>query len=286
IRDRIRRWKQKDLQSLWNEFIDHSREISSHSLKPARAPTKSDKLRSCRNFAALGEYSNAFRALHSQGRSTYDKCTIDALKAKHPSEEEPKIDLESFNSHPRNPFTKEEVIAYVQKLRRSSSGGPDFFSAQYLLDMIPFEVESGVVSQWTQVAQLIGEDKVNVEGAAIAYGARLIAIPKPDGSPRPIAIGCLLRRTAAAILSTRHKHKVQQAVGAKQFGINVPSGVEVFVHGFKATVQWASKDKNRVAVKVDFKNAFNIIRRKKLLELVGSRLPSLFKYVHGCYVKH
>ncbi|ETO10858.1 hypothetical protein RFI_26519 [Reticulomyxa filosa] len=152
--------------------------------------------------------------------------------------------------------------------------------------MIPFEVESGVVSQWTQVAQLIGEDKVNVEGAAIAYGARLIAIPKPDGSPRPIAIGCLLRRTAAAILSTRHKHKVQQAVGAKQFGINVPSGVEVFVHGFKAAVQWASKDKNRVAVKVDFKNAFNIIRRKKLLELVGSRIPSLFKYVHGCYGKH
>ncbi|ETO31605.1 hypothetical protein RFI_05514 [Reticulomyxa filosa] len=109
ILDRIRLWKHNDLQSLWNEFMNHSREISSYLLKPARAPTKSYKLRSCRNFAALGEYSNAFRALHSQGRPTYDKGTIDSLKAKHPSEEEPKIDLESFISPPRNPFTKEEV---------------------------------------------------------------------------------------------------------------------------------------------------------------------------------
>ena len=69
-------------------------------------------------------------------------------------------------------------------------------------------------------------------------------------------------------------------------GIEVGSGIEVFVHGFKAALKWASNNKDGVALKIDFQNAFNMIRRRKLFHIIQNRLPSLLGYVDGCYSKH
>ncbi|ETO32744.1 hypothetical protein RFI_04372 [Reticulomyxa filosa] len=108
-------------------------------------------------------------------------------------------------------------------------------------------------------------------------------IAKPDGSPRHIAIGSLLRRSAGAILLKRHADKIQSFVGPNQFGINVKAGIELFVHGLKAILQHIRPIEDAVAIKVDFKNAFNACKRSKLLDLIRRHIPELYGYVKGCY---
>ncbi|ETO33881.1 hypothetical protein RFI_03215 [Reticulomyxa filosa] len=142
----------------------------------------------------------------------------------------------------------------------------------------PYQTESNTLTNWAKVAQLIIEGKICSDAQAIAYGARLIAIPKPDNTPRPIAVGSLLRRSAGAILLQRHSEQISKILGPNQLGVNVKQGVEIFSHGFKAISKHIQTNNKGVFVKIDFQNAFNTCKRRKLLELVRKQIPELYGY--------
>ena len=66
-----------------------------------------------------------------------------------------------------------------------------------------------------------------------------------------------------------------------QLGFGVPQGVEVAVHA--AQIYLCSLQSDQVIVKVDFKNAFNGIRRDKILLEVEEFTPALLPFVHSAY---
>ncbi|ETO07174.1 hypothetical protein RFI_30218, partial [Reticulomyxa filosa] len=296
IMSRIKLWREQNFNQLWKDFLSHSANVynASKSTIPAK-PNTAAKNKRCIQYAAIGELSKAFKALSPSPSMIYDDQTIAALQKKHPDEPPPSDIIASFarNQNPDLPplplhkqITEEELIQYIQKLNRTSSGGIDLFTAQHLIDLMPYQAESNTLTHWAKVAQMVIEGKVCPEAQAIAYGARLIAIPKPDNTPRPIAIGSLFRRSAGAILLQRHSKEISSVLGPNQLGVNAKRGIETFFHGFKAVVKHIQRNKQGVAVKIDFQNAFNSCKRRKLLDLVRKRIPELYEYARGCYAKH
>ncbi|ETO34218.1 kinesin family member 4, partial [Reticulomyxa filosa] len=235
IVNRIQRWRAGEKQQLWFEFLAHSQKIKEKPRRDNPPKRSEDSIRSsCMKYAALGEYSKAFQSMKPTQATLYNDNTIAALQAKHPYEDSPQIPIQNrraSNSRSKvQSITVDELREYIQKLHRSSSGGIDLFAAQFLHDIEPFDLETYAITNWARVAHMIASGNVCEEARAITYGARLIAVSKPDGSPRPIAIGSLFRRSASAILVKRHAEDLKNLVGHKQFGINTIKGIELFSH--------------------------------------------------------
>ena len=64
--------------------------------------------------------------------------------------------------------------------------------------------------------------------------------------------------------------------------VGTPKGVESAVHAVRAFVQ-NEKTVNKVLLKVDFKNAFNQIRRDVVLLKVKNLVPEIYSFVYQCY---
>ena len=67
----------------------------------------------------------------------------------------------------------------------------------------------------------------------------------------------------------------------RQLGYGVTNGAEAAVHTPRLYLSEADHDS--VMVKLDFKNAFNSIRRDKMLEAVQKFIPELASFVHSAY---
>ena len=122
------------------------------------------------------------------------------------------------------------------------------------------------------------------EVCPIFYGANLTALSKPDGGVRPIAVGFTLRRLASKILSQKLLGKSESLFQPNQVGVGTPKGAEAAVHAVRAYIQ-SSTAKNKILLKIDFKNAFNQVRRDVMLRLVESNAPEIYPYVYQCYNK-
>jgi hypothetical protein len=122
---------------------------------------------------------------------------------------------------------------------------------------------------------------VPTEMRPIFFGGKLIALSKKDGGLRPIAIGYTLRRLAAKMANTFATKKMSTILSPLQLGVGTAGGMEAAVH---ATRQYLEKLTNNCAiVKLDFKNAFNTLRRDSMLEALSTNIPELFTFVHSAY---
>ncbi|ETO08283.1 hypothetical protein RFI_29106, partial [Reticulomyxa filosa] len=237
IINRIKLWKEDNIKKLWEEFCTHSEALPKPTNRRKKEPPTGPKPDSTHakaiKLASLGELAKAFKALTPCQSVCYDPNTINQLQEKHPFEPPPTTILQAIQRDENNrrltPVPKQDsisvddVVLYIKRLGRTSSGGVDLFAAQHLIDIAAFEFESRTLTNWAKVVTLI---------------------------------------------------------------MNGEAGIEMFVHGFKAVLQHIRAIDDAVAIKVDFKNAFNACKRSKLLDLVRRQIPELYGYVKGCYAAH
>ena len=67
-----------------------------------------------------------------------------------------------------------------------------------------------------------------------------------------------------------------------QLGVGTPKGAEIAVHCLRRYID-SNKENNKVILKIDYKNAFNTLRRDKILEKVRSDLPTLYPMAWQAY---
>ena len=111
----------------------------------------------------------------------------------------------------------------------------------------------------------------------------MVAVPKPNGGVRPIAIGEIYRRLTAKCLLEEIRPDARRHFWPVQTGVCVPAGVDAAVHTVRA---WANRSNNcqqKVLVKLDFHNAFNTISRKAVLDAVETDFPTLSRWAWWCY---
>ena len=68
-----------------------------------------------------------------------------------------------------------------------------------------------------------------------------------------------------------------------QVGVAVPAGAEAAVHTVRAWVARHAAATNKVVVKLDFRNAFNLVSREAVLRAARERFPALARWATWCY---
>ena len=138
-----------------------------------------------------------------------------------------------------------------------------------------------LLSSLTLFIKLVLEGDVPVSARPYFFGANLEALEKKDGGVRPIAVGCTLHRLVAKVAGRGVMKEMGALLFPRQLGYGVKKGAEATVHA--ARLYLHSVDPSNAILKLDFKNAFNSIRRDKMLEAVQRLAPPLFSFVHSAY---
>ena len=112
---------------------------------------------------------------------------------------------------------------------------------------------------------VIHDGKVPFAPRPYFFGAKLIALKKPDGGLRPIAVGITFHRLSAKC-AVYHVFESRQARhGSREEGVGTKRGAELASHIFCCLIE-NPQPKEIVILKFDFKNVFNSINRQFMQE--------------------
>ena len=233
-----------------------------------------------------GDFKGAIRlACSDDTLAEMNEDTFSALQAKHP----PSYPSSSLPL-PLDPsqdamisVTSEMVACAIRSFPAGSSGGPDGFLPQHLKDML--NPPSGVISPFlTALSSFISHvlnGNIPVSIRPVFFGARLVALTKRNGGVRPIAVGLTLRRLVAKVAIHFVLDDVTNLLAPRQLGVGVKGGAEAAVHAARSYLRHLRP--GNVMVKLDFRNAFNSIRRDRMLEATRSFTPDIYPFVHSSY---
>ena len=112
------------------------------------------------------------------------------------------------------------------------------------------------------------------------FGDTLLAVSKKEGGNRPIAVGYVWRRLAAKVACKHIMDRGAALLAPCQslLGFGVRGGVEAAVHAARRFI--ANLQPGKRFLKIDFKNAFNTIRRDIILEAVAEYFPELLTFAN------
>ena len=85
----------------------------------------------------------------------------------------------------------------------------------------------------------------------------------------------------AKCISSRVTHSIESELAPLQLGCGVPLGCEAAAHANCLYLQ--NMPSNHLLLKLDFRNAFNTMRRDKILLAVRETAPELFDFVNRAY---
>ena len=103
---------------------------------------------------------------------------------------------------------------------------------------------------------------------------------------RPIAVGESLRRLVGECLCAAVKTKAAEFFKTFQFGVACSFGAEKIAHGLRACIENHWLDVDFVVLKVDMKNAFNMVSGQALLSECSTHFPELLPWASWCYSQH
>ena len=134
----------------------------------------------------------------------------------------------------------------------------------------------------TNLVNVILEGKVPFELRPYFFGAKLIALKKPDGRPRLIAVGNTFRRLSAKCAKYHVFESRQARYGNRQVGLGTKRRAELASNVFRCLIE-SPQPKENVILKIHFENGFNSINRQFMLEKDFEIHPEIYKYSHSAY---
>ena len=175
-----------------------------------------------------------------------------ALKLKHPLRETSTVpdptDIDCFS-------TSEFVVhKALMSFPNGFSAGLDGISPQILKNLTAKsngQTGLNLLRALTNLVNVILEGKVPFEHRPYFFGAKLIALEKPDGGLRPIAVGTTFRRLSAKGAGYHVFESRQVRYGNQQVGVGTKRGAELASHVFRCLVE-NPQPKENVILKIDF----------------------------------
>ena len=114
-------------------------------------------------------------------------------------------------------------------------------------------------------------------------GGVSIALAKNKTAIRPLCCGDPLRRIVAKCFCIIGKTDIAKVFEGKNYGVGCKGGVEVVAHSLRDMLQRHS-DSNLALLKIDFKNAFNLVDRGAFMKASCETLPAS-NWTNWCYGK-
>ena len=82
------------------------------------------------------------------------------------------------------------------------------------------------------------------------------------------------------------KEKASEYFSPLQMGVACPSGAEKIIHGLRHCVEEHWMDENFAVMKIDMRNAFNLVSHQALLDECSAHFPELLPWASWCYGQH
>ena len=105
---------------------------------------------------------------------------------------------------------------------------------------------------------------------------------KTETAIRPLACGDPIRRLVGKCFCVAAKDDISEAFKGKNYGVGCKGGVEVIAHSLRDTLN-KHKDPSLALLKIDFKNAFNKIKREHFVPAACKMFPALTEWTEWCY---
>ncbi|CAK9023307.1 Retrotransposable element SLACS 132 kDa protein (ORF2) [Includes: Reverse transcriptase] [Durusdinium trenchii] len=177
----------------------------------------------------------------------------------------------------------ELVSRFLRAFPKETAPGPWGLRIVYLKEACVAGGSEALMTQLTAVVSLLSQGRAPAFVASVLAGAGLVALPKPNGGVRPIAVGEILRRLAGKYLMSLVREDAQSYFWPAQVGVAVPGGAEKAIHTVRAWRRRHWNSPHKVALKLDFSNAFNTVSRAAVLSAVSEHFPSLSRWATWCY---
>jgi hypothetical protein len=238
--------------------------------------------------AQLSEYNikGAVRTLSSSATPVSpSEESFKTMTKKHP-QRHPDEDQPSVPNHQNYSFSIGEVQMALKSFPNGSGSGPDGLRPQHLKDATSFSASDAGIALIDNLASLmniIAETGVHSSIHTAFFGARLIALTKPNGDLRPIAIGCTLRRLCAKMVLALNAPRATQCFGSHQVGVGTRLGSEATVHSVREFIKSMDPNSNKIVMKLDLSNAFNSVRRDAMLRAVYDKMPLIYPLTYASY---
>ena len=233
-----------------------------------------------------GDFKGAVRLACSEDSiADLSNETTAALKSKHPAPRpDTKIPMPPDAPNIPLPIAEEKVTKAVRSFPNGSAGGPDGLRPQHLKDLISVSAERGgrdLLSALTNFTNIVLSGETPQPVRSTFFGATLIALQKKGGGLRPIVVGLTLCRLAAKCLGSRVLQPMSTLLAPLQLGYGTPHGAEAAVHATRLYLDNMPDD--HLFLKLDFSNAFNSLRRDRMLESVREHAPEMYPFVFSAY---
>jgi len=193
--------------------------------------------------------------------------------------------------------TPTSVKAAIGSFASGSAAGLDGLRPQHLKDIL-MHYEGGTWGGATRgeegppehpllnnitafINLLLSGNGIPPEVGKTLYGGSLMALNKPGGGLRPIAIGLVWRRLTAKVCVQHVTKRATALLAPRQLGFGVRGGSEAAAHAARRFVQ--SMKTNHILVKLDFKNAFNTLHRDVILEEIKEHFPEIYPFSWATY---
>ena len=208
--------------------------------------------------------------------------TVAALAALHPRT--PVRAGPSIADLPIVPEVAPDLVAQcLRAFPAETSPGRTGLRVQHLKDACVAGGTDAFLSHLAGVVQLLARGRAPHFVAPVLAGAGLVALPKPNGGVRPIAVGEIMRRLTGKCLMKIVRADAHNHFWPLQVGVAVPHGAEIAIHTVRAWL-WRHRTSNaKVLVKLDFANAFNQVSRTTVLQEARAHFPALARWATWCY---
>ena len=217
---------------------------------------------------AEGQLSRALALIEDQrGVAPLTAEVIQELRRLHPAPVRP-VDAEALRDFTVPPGKRITITAALVQEQlasapRRSAGGPSKLSFDHLRESAASSPL--LLASLTKVVQRLLDGDVPARVASMLADSRLIALLKPNGKARPIAIGDTVRRLAGRVLLACVASRVMGVLAPHQLGVGTRGATEAILHVVNAFLR---QHPNFMLLIFDYRNAFNCASRAAALDAV------------------
>lgn len=204
--------------------------------------------------------------------------TVEALKAKHPPGTRNPFGSTVGPSNNSPPST-EAIVEALYSFKPDTAPGV----SGWTVPLLKVAIRSDSVKK--MLTRLVGMFLAgSAPGRELLCSSRLVALEKPDGGIRPIAVGELVYRLCTkAIL--RHSF-TPDFLNTCQFGVGTKGGVEPLIRAVQRVVDGSVENHQFTHItSLDFSNAFNSLDRESMAASIKTHAPGLYRMAKWAYNK-
>ena len=210
--------------------------------------------------------------------------TIRESKTLYPLKEEPRLQFQDYISQAYQ-FDEPTVFGRIEAFSNFSAAGSSKMYPEHLLHAVncaASDQSKQAITSITKLVNLASRGQLLVPVAAVFCSASLTSLKKLKCGVRPIAVGEVLRRLVAKCIAKQTQTESAELFSSKQLGVGVKGGAESIKHATKITFEKLQLSQDAGILQIDFKNAFNSIKRNQILNAAVTLMPSLASFAIYC----